>query len=161
MIQHLWSLDATFADWFVFWFYFQPKCLCKDLWEDGSETRFKRAVEVSLEQNREADCASTSDGPNGKCPRSHTVYGSVTNTVLYEGVKTWVSNVPAHHRTVASTSFTGFVHTHFNALVYYAYLETALFQWMCQIYISETFHLRFKHFCANLICKYRSSIQTG
>lgn len=47
---------------------FQFKCLCENLWEDSSETGFKRALEVSLEQNRKTNCASTTDGPNCKCP---------------------------------------------------------------------------------------------
>lgn len=55
--------------------FFQFKCLGKNLWEDSSETGFKRAMEVSLEQNRKTNCASTTDGPNRKCPSSssHTL----------------------------------------------------------------------------------------
>lgn len=69
MIEHLWSLNAGVGDCLCDFVLFQFKCLCKNLWEDSSETGFERALEVSLKQNRKTNCASTTDRPNCKCSR--------------------------------------------------------------------------------------------
>lgn len=63
---------------------FQFKSLCKILWEDSSETGFERAVEISPEQNRKANRASTIDRPNRKCPShdSHTLKTFAIITLL-------------------------------------------------------------------------------